>query len=201
MIETIEYNTAEYPKVTYAREPIPVAVLDGVPWWSTAHIQHIVRKPFSSAACDGFASDHVGAHRFPFDGDDELSHVISTEAAFWLLDEHPFRKAYRWASSWLWKRQAEFGAALIERPALLKLGNDGELPPKPDFLCSYRVEAWRNSVRLHSPTAYQRILDDEMRREAERAEERRIAQIRDEERRARNVASYSSITPNPTLQG
>lgn len=168
MIETIEYTTAEYPKVTYAREPIPVAVLDGVPWWSTAHIQSLVHERFNPSACEDFDPYHVRAHRFPFDQEDELSHVISTDAAFWLLDARYGRKAYRWAASWLRKREKELRTAppMADLP-LLRLGANGKLPEAPFGFYDFRPAAWEHSLKLLDPEAYQKRIDDRARYNAE----------------------------------
>lgn len=194
MIEPIEYTTAEYPAVTYRREPIPVAVLDGVPWWSTAHIQSLVVDRYNPGACEAFTVEHVGAHRFPFDSEDELSHVITSEAALWLLNAHPLRKAYRWAAGWLRKRDEALRTAGDYEFPLLKLNADGTFPPQPDWGSEHRRQAWQRSIELHAPNDWQRRLDAQ-RAEAKRLEDLRFAEV------MRKARRFHPQPQQPILQG
>lgn len=195
MIEPIEYTTAEYPTVTYNREPIPVAVLDGVPWWSTAHIQSLVFGRYNPNACNGFTVDHVGAHRFPFDGEGELSHVITGEAAFWLLDAYPRKREYRMAAGWLRKREKDLRTADLSEAPLLSLGGDGKMPPQPDWSQEVRKAAWVRSLQLQSPDEYAAYLDQEA-EHAARRERNRL------EEAARMTALYpSTVTTSKISQG
>lgn len=192
MIEPIEYTTAEYPAVTYNKLPIPVAVLDGLPWWSTAHIQGLVYGGYNPHACEGFTVDHVGAHRFPFDGEDELSHVITAEAAFWLLDAHPHRKAYRMAAGWLRKREQALRTADLSNAPLLSIGDDGKHPPEPSWPHEVRKAAWVRSLQLQSPDEYAAYLDQEA-EHAARRERNRL------EEAARMTALYPSTATTPNI--
>lgn len=100
-IEEVDFATASYPAATLDGQLVPVAVLDGKPWFSTAHIQHALHGRFDPIACAKFNSSHVGAHRFPFDTDDDLSHVISTSAARALAEERMTRRENRKLRGWL----------------------------------------------------------------------------------------------------
>ncbi len=100
-VEKVDFTTASYPKATLDGQLVPIAVLDGKPWFSTAHIQHALNGRFDPVACAKFTPAHVGAHRFPFDPDDDLSHVISTFAARTLAEDRLTCWANRKLRGWL----------------------------------------------------------------------------------------------------
>lgn len=130
MVETIPFETASYPTLTYAKSPFPAVVLDGKPWWSTAHVQHALNSGYAPKQCDVFTELHVGAHRFPFDAEDEQSHVISTLAAHELAARHLDRRANRMLDGWLRKRELELRTAPPECPGTLFAVREGG--PKPE---------------------------------------------------------------------
>ena len=108
-----------YPALTYNRVPFPVVVLDGKPWWSTAHVQHAFGSLFKASECQYFTELHVSNHRFPFDAEDQLSHVISSLAALELANRRFENRGSRMFSSWLRKRDAELRTAAPDRVGTL----------------------------------------------------------------------------------
>ena len=131
-VETITFDTASYPQLTYSRTPVPVAVLDGKPWWSTAHIQHFLGDRFRPQDCELFTSAHVGAHRFPFDTEDEQSHVISSLAALEIAGRNPDRRANKMLAGWLRKRNADLRTAAPDKVGtLFSVTREGPAPTQP----------------------------------------------------------------------
>jgi len=142
-VETVAYNDAAYPELTYSRTPFPVAVLDGKPWWSTSHVQHFLNGRFAPSRCEVFTSHHVGAHKFPFDGD-ELSHVISSLAALELAGRNPDRRANKMVAGWLRKRDAELRTAAPEPVgSLYVVREDGPMPDQT-FYMGPILDEWKH---------------------------------------------------------
>lgn len=132
-IEEVNFETVSYPTATLDGRPVPIAVLDGKPWFSTAHIQHTIISRFDPVACAIFTPAHVGAHRFPFDAEDELSHVISTLAARALAETRMTRAENRKLRGWLLQQDKRLrtappdasGSLFADIAAVERLTTDG----------------------------------------------------------------------------
>lgn len=118
-IEEVDFGTVSYPTATLDGQPVPIAVLDGKPWFSTAHIQHAISARFDPVACTIFTPAHVGAHRFPFDADDDLSHVISALAARALAEERMTCWPNRKLRGWLLQQDKRLRTAPPDAPGSL----------------------------------------------------------------------------------
>lgn len=134
MIDVLPFTSATYPTLTYGRKPFPAVVLDGKPWWSTAHVQHALGYGFRPYECQVFTPLHVGAHCFDFDSEDEASHVISTLAAQQLVEKWPDRRPNKMLGGWLRKRDHELRTAAPEQPGTLFVVRESKPhPERPDY--------------------------------------------------------------------
>lgn len=118
-VEEVDFGTASYPRATLGGLPVPIAVLDGKPWFSTSHIQFALQGRFDPVACACFSSAHVGAHRFPFDPEDNASHVISAWAARALAETRMTCWSNRRLRGWLLQQDKRLRTGLPDSPGSL----------------------------------------------------------------------------------
>lgn len=142
MIDVLPFTSATYPSLTYGRKPFPAVVLDGKPWWSTAHVQHALGYGFRPYECQVFTPVHVGAHCFDFDSEDEASHVISTLAAQQLVEKWPDRRANKMLGGWLRKRDHELRTAAPEQPGTLFVVRESKPHPERPLYASVVQREW-----------------------------------------------------------
>jgi hypothetical protein len=138
----LAHNQAVYPRVTYNRYPVRVAVLDSAPWWNTSDIFYLMnQRRLDHALLGKFGEEHVGLHQF--DGEDAPEHVVSSIGAQTISSQLPW-KLNIMVTGWLRKRHAVLtsptGGDLQHVP--LAMLADGSMPLRPSY-AGAAFDEWR----------------------------------------------------------